>query len=72
MAKKAKTRKIKAKAKKIKAKIKRKRTTKKNKPKKPSSNLDVLTPSISDEAVERAAIGVTTKVGDTCPTKDVV
>jgi hypothetical protein len=42
---------------KAKAKIKRKRTTKKNKPKKPSSKINVLTPGVSDEALERAGTG---------------
>ena len=45
-------------AKKRKAKkpiIKRKRTAKKSKPKKrPTRNVDVLTPGVSDEALERA------------------
>jgi hypothetical protein len=39
-----------------KSKIKRKRTAKKSRPKKRStSNVDVLTPTVSDEAIERAA-----------------
>ena len=48
-------------AKKRKAKIKRKRTAKKSKPKKRSTgNVDVLTPTVSDEALERSAILPTT------------
>ena len=44
-------------AKKRKAKIKRKRTAKKSKAKKRSSRkVDVLTPTVSDEALERSAI----------------
>jgi len=44
-------------AKKRKVKIKRKRTAKKSKPKKRSTRkVDVLTPTVSDEALERSAI----------------
>jgi hypothetical protein len=40
-----------------KSKIKRKQKAKKSKPKKRStSNVDVLTPTVSDEALERSAI----------------
>ena len=39
-----------------KPKVKRKRTGKRGKPKKPSTrNVDVLTPNVSDEALERSA-----------------
>ena len=48
-------------AKKRKAKIKRKRAAKKSKAKKRSTRkVDVLTPTVSDEALERSAILPTT------------
>ena len=53
MAKKRKAKRTKAK----KTKVKRKRTTKKNKPKKqPSRDGDVLSPTVSDEALEREGL----------------